>query len=390
MIGAVETRMVAVSDMNPASYNPRKDLTPSDALYKKLKKSIDEVGYIAPIVWNEATGHIVGGHQRYKVLVEQGVDQIEVTVVNIADETEEKRLNIELNKAVGDWDFPALADILKGMQEAGYDVEQTGYEIPEIDDLFSKVYDRTVAEDVPVKESEGFKPFVGEGDLWCLGKHRLICDRPDDPKALKRLMDEKKAHLLLAAPAMEDADIAAGTLQACAQALVKGASVYIIHDDRQSLEWRQAFKAAGFHLSGVCAWLHSFQRDIGTGYLNAHTPVLFGWASGGNHRWFADRKQTTVWTADAEDGLPTVRLMAYPIKNSTAPRHTVLAVNDHNGSALMACEETDRRCRMVVEDPAEASRIVQRYERSYGAESIGIVEDGIFVPLPTVKRQRGR
>lgn len=387
MIGQFETRIVPVSAMNPAPYNPRKDLTPSDALYKKLKKSMESEGYLSPIVWNEATGNIVGGHQRFKILVEAGVQEIEVSVVNLPDDKAEKQLNIELNKAVGDWDLPSLADLLTEMQDSGYDVEQTGFDIPEIDDLFSQVYDRNVKEDTPVRESTGCKAFVKTNDLWRLGKHRLLCGRPDDPDQIRVVMGPKPAHMLLLAPNLDDVG-QTGTLKACSGFLVRGASAYLIHDDQHSLEWRRAFKAAGFHLSGVCAWITGSQVSVGTGYPNVHSPVLFGWTGGGNHRWFADRKQTTVWTADTDDGLPTVRLMAYPIKNSTAPRHTVLAVMDHNGSALMACEETDRMCRLVLEDEAEASKVVQRYERAYGADDITVERDGKNYSLDEIRRDK--
>ena len=100
---------IAVERLKPAKYNPRKDLKPGDPAYEKIKRSLKEFGYVDPVIWNEVTGNIVGGHQRYKVLVAEGATEIDCVVVHIENTQEEKALNIALNKAVGEWEPVALA-----------------------------------------------------------------------------------------------------------------------------------------------------------------------------------------------------------------------------------------------------------------------------------------
>jgi ParB-like chromosome segregation protein Spo0J len=102
---------IPVSEINPAKYNPRKDLKPGDPAYEKLKRSMTEFGYVEPIIWNEETGNIVGGHQRYKILLEAGHTEVECVVVKLSAD-KEKALNLALNKVTGDWEIEALADLL--------------------------------------------------------------------------------------------------------------------------------------------------------------------------------------------------------------------------------------------------------------------------------------
>ena len=142
----MEIRKISVSDIKPAKYNPRKDLKPGDPAYEKLKRSMTEFGYVEPIIWNEETGNIVGGHQRYKVLVAEGHKEVECVVVRLTSE-KEKALNVALNKVTGDWEFEALADLLKDLDEQDFDVTLTGFDAAEIDDLFSKVHDKDAKED---------------------------------------------------------------------------------------------------------------------------------------------------------------------------------------------------------------------------------------------------
>ena len=123
-----------IDKLKPAKYNPRKDLQPGDPAYEKIKRSLHDFGYVDPIVWNEVTGNIVGGHQRYKVLKAEGATEVDCVVVHIEKPEDEKALNIALNKATGDWEPVALADLLKDLQESGYDLGATGFDAAEVDD----------------------------------------------------------------------------------------------------------------------------------------------------------------------------------------------------------------------------------------------------------------
>ena len=129
----MERRTLKASPLKAAAYNPRKDLQPDDAEYKKLRRSIEEFGYIEPIIWNERTGNVVGGHQRLKVLLEQGTEDIEC-VVGELDDHDEKILNVLLNKVKGRWDIGKLADLLQELDEDG-GMEVTGFEDWELQSL---------------------------------------------------------------------------------------------------------------------------------------------------------------------------------------------------------------------------------------------------------------
>jgi ParB-like chromosome segregation protein Spo0J len=162
----LDIQKIPIEKINPAKYNPRKDLKPGDPEYEKLKKSIETFGYVEPIVWNKQTGNIVGGHQRLKILQHQGHTEIECVVVNL-DETEEKALNVALNKVSGEWDLPKLADLISELDNGIFDISLTGFDAAEIEDLFSKVHDKDVKEDdfdvdEALKEPAISKP----GDLW--------------------------------------------------------------------------------------------------------------------------------------------------------------------------------------------------------------------------------
>lgn len=129
----MEIRTLKAAKLRAAAYNPRRDLQPEDAEYKKLRRSMEEFGYVEPIIWNERTGNVVGGHQRLKVLLEQGIEDIECVVTDL-DEKDEKILNVLLNKVKGRWDIGKLADLLQELDEAG-DMELTGFEDWELQSL---------------------------------------------------------------------------------------------------------------------------------------------------------------------------------------------------------------------------------------------------------------
>ena len=141
---SMNIQRIGVDRLKPAKYNPRKDLKPGDPAYEKIKRSLHEFGYVDPVIWNEVTGNIVGGHQRYKVLTAEGATEIDCVVVHIENPQEEKALNIALNKAVGEWEPVALADLLNDLKLSGYDVDATGFDAAEVDALFSQVHDKDV------------------------------------------------------------------------------------------------------------------------------------------------------------------------------------------------------------------------------------------------------
>ena len=126
----------AISDLVAAPYNPRKDIKPGDAEYEKLKRSLEEFGYVEPVIWNERTGYVVGGHQRLKVLRQLGETEIDCVIVDLS-EAQEKALNIALNKINNNWDNEKLNALLEDLQSTDIDITLTGFNLGEIDNLLS-------------------------------------------------------------------------------------------------------------------------------------------------------------------------------------------------------------------------------------------------------------
>jgi ParB-like chromosome segregation protein Spo0J len=142
----MEIKKISVKNINPAPYNPRKDLKPSDPEYEKLRRSVEEFGYVEPLVWNKRTGHLVSGHQRFKILLEQGITEVECSVVDL-DDQKEKALNIALNKISGDWELPKLKDLLQELDVGDFDVGLTGFDHDEIEDLMTQFFVETEPEE---------------------------------------------------------------------------------------------------------------------------------------------------------------------------------------------------------------------------------------------------
>ena len=399
---SLNMRTVPLDLLKPAKYNPRKDLKPGDPAYEKIKRSLLEFGYVDPIIWNEVTGNIVGGHQRYKILKEEGATEADCVVVHIEKAADEKALNLALNKATGDWEPVALADLLRDLQTSGYDLDVTGFDAAEVDDLFSKVHDKDVHDDECDIDPDGITPYVQPGDVWTLGRHRMMCGDSLDPLAVDTLMDGVSANLVVTDPPynvayesddgkkiqndkMSDEDFYKFLLTAffnMASHLAPGGSAYIFHSDTEGLNFRRAFKEAGFHVSGVCIWVKNSIVMGRSPYQWQHEPVLYGWLPNGNHKWFSDRKQSTVWNFDRPSRSadhPTMKpipLVAYPIKNSSASNGVVMDLFGGSGSTLIACEQTDRICKTMELDPKYATVIVERFHQSYPDQKITVQRDG--------------
>ena len=141
----MEFKKLKINDLKPAAYNPRKALKPGDKEYEKIKKSISEFGYVDPIIVNDDMT-VIGGHQRLTVLKDLGYTEIDCVVISI-DKTKEKALNIALNKITGEWNKNLLADLIKDLQDSDFDIEFTGFEPPEIEQLFNSVHDKDITED---------------------------------------------------------------------------------------------------------------------------------------------------------------------------------------------------------------------------------------------------
>jgi len=196
----LEIQKIPVSKIKAAKYNPRKDLKPGDAEYEQLRRSMAEFGYVEPVVWNKTTGNVVGGHQRLKILLADGATAIDCVVVEL-DAAKEKALNLALNKIQGDWDNEKLALVIADLQGVDFDLSLTGFDPAEIDALFKDTLADGVKDDDFDVDSELRKPAVAKpGDLWLLGRHRLVCGDSTRAETFALLMDGKAANLVVTDP----------------------------------------------------------------------------------------------------------------------------------------------------------------------------------------------
>ncbi len=197
---------IPIDQLNPAKYNPRVDLQPGDPVYEKLKRSVEDFGYVKPIVVNRRSNTVVGGHQRLKVLRDLGYEEVDVVFVDLSEDRE-KALNLALNKIVGQWDEPKLAQLLQEFEGfPDLDVRLTGFDDREISDVISRVLDRhSIAGnddefDVDASLDEQHPAITQPGELIELGEHRLLCGDSTKIDDVRRVMNGERSTLFATDP----------------------------------------------------------------------------------------------------------------------------------------------------------------------------------------------
>ena len=389
-----------ISKLNPAEYNPRKNLQPGDAEYEKLKRSMEQFGYVEPVVWNKTTGRVIGGHQRLKVLVDLGLKEVDCVVVEM-DEEQEKALNIALNKINGEWDTDKLAMLISDLQGSDFDVSLTGFEEAEIADLFEKTGEKEVRDDdFDLTAALEKASFVERGDIWIVGRHRLMCADATSAEDVAALMDRKRANLVVTDPPY-NCSYEGGTgmkiindswdnskkfyqflLDAFKNAydnLSDGSAFYCFHSDAEKVNFFNATVDAGFHYSTTCIWVKNALVIGRMDYQMRHEPIIYAFKNTAKHKFYGDRKQTTVWEFNRPSKSqlhPTTKplsLIAYPIKMSSQENGIVLDLFGGSGSTLVACEQMNRVCHTMELDEKYASVILRR------AVENGISPNDIYV-----------
>lgn len=310
-------RKFKLSDLNPAKYNPRKALKPGDPEFEKLKRSITEFGYVELIVINVANNNtVISGHQRLAVLKDIGETEVECVVVELND-ADEKALNVAMNKVSGDWDTQKLADLMDSLKELDYDLGKTGFDPPEIEQLFNQVHDKNVSDDdFDVDKAVEKEAFVQQGDIWKLGKHRLLCGDSTKAEDVQRLMDGQKANACVTDPPYNCA-YQGGTgmrimndswsdsekfyqfllvaFKNAYDSLADGGAFYAFHSDAEKVNFYNATVNVGFHYSTTCIWVKDTLVIGRMDYQMRHEPVIYAFKDTARHKFYGDRKQTTVW-----------------------------------------------------------------------------------------------
>lgn len=405
----MEFKKLQIDSLIPASYNPRKKLKPGDSEFEKIKNSIEQFGYVDPIIVNKDMT-VIGGHQRITVLKILGYIEIECVVIDI-DKTKEKALNIALNKISGEWNKDLLAELIKELQSIDYDISFTGFDPPEIDKLFNEIYSKGIEEDdFDVGKALKEPTLSKQGDVWLIGRHRLVCGDSTKPETYALLMEGKKANLVVTdlpynvdyegtagkikndnMPDKEFYEFLLSAFKNMFENMTDGAPIYVFHADKETINFRTAFKNAGFFCHQTCIWVKNSQVLGRNDYMYAHEPIIYGWKPTAGHKFYADRKQKTTWEFDRPTKSPLhpttkpLNLIAYPIENSSLTNCIVLDSFGGSGSTLIACEQTNRICHMIELDEKYADVIVKRAIEEMETDSdVYLLRDGVKIKYADV------
>lgn len=398
----MEIVKVDINELICPEYNPRQI---TDDEMGKLKNSINEFGYVDPIIVNKHNNHIVGGNQRYEALKSLGYNEVDVIFINEPDINREKALNLALNKISGEWDFVKLADILDDLELDDFDISLTGFDELELEDF--GIEDPTEHEPVEIVEDDYEEPdelevIVQTGDIYILGNHRLMCGDSTKREDVALLMDGKQADMVFTDPpwnvnygaetkgtsykarsilndsmTTEDfKNFMLSVFQNMNQFSKEGCMTYVVMSAQEWGNLMLTLNEVGYHWSSTIIWKKNNFVISRKDYHTQYEPIYYGWKDGAPRLHpLEDRKQSDVW--DIERPLisvehPTMKpieLVARAITNSSNPSDIVLDLFGGSGSTLIASEQTDRQCMMMELDPKYCQVIINRWEEFTGEKA---------------------
>jgi site-specific DNA-methyltransferase (adenine-specific) len=388
----VNVELRPIHQLKPYENNPRDNDPAVDAVAASLRA----FGWRQPIVLDE-NDVIIVGHTRYKAALKLGMTEVPVHVARGLSPEQARAYRIADNQTatLATWDEGKLPLELMALQQADYDLSLLGFPEDELLRLLTAPTEpQCDPDDVPEPPAE---PVTQPGDLWVLGRHRLLCGDATKPDDLAQLLPEGRADLLLTDPpynvsyegkmadaltiANDDLDPAAyrtfltTALSTAAQHLRPGGSFYLWHADTAGLDVRLSCAEAGLQVRQCLVWVKSVLVPGRQDYQWKHEPCLYGWADGAAHTWLSDRAQTTVLEFDKPARSvdhPTTKpvdLFAYLIGNSCKPGGRVLDPFGGSGTSLVAAEQTGRTVALVELDPRYCDVIVRRFEGLTGQKA---------------------
>ena len=399
-----EMQMVAVSKLVPYVNNAR---THSAEQIMKLRSSLREFGFINPVII-DSDYNVIAGHGRIMAAKEEGLKEVPCVLVDYLTESQKKAYILSDNRMAMDagWDEELLRIEIESLQGDGFEIGFTGFDENELADLFGTDDTSDVKDDdYDLSAALEKAAFVQKGDIWMVGRHRLMCGDATVSVDVATLMDGKKANLVITDPpynvAFESSDglsikndkmttdkfyeFLLAAFKNMANYLESGGAAYIFHADTEGLNFRRAFLDAGFRLSGCCIWVKNSLVLGRSDYQWQHEPVLYGFLPG-KHYWSkaAGRSQTTIWNFDKpkkNNNHPTSKpldLLAYPIGNSSRENAVIIDTFGGSGSTLMACEKTNRICYTMELDEKYASVILRRYVEDTGdVDNVFTIRNGV-------------
>lgn len=394
---------VPVSKIKAAAYNPRKDLRPGDAKYDSLKKALSEFDLVEPLVWNERTGNLVGGHQRFKILLERGDNTVPVSVVDL-DDDREKLLNIALNKHSGEWDLPMLSQVIQSLKASAQDLELTGFDPRELKNLAAWIPPTTGLTDENAVPEAPPVPTTVYGDLWQLGTHRLLCGDSTKVEDVARLMNGEKAALMATDPPYlvnyqggnhpqswankpdvkdkhwddyHDPDAASGFfkrfLATALPHLEEHAAIYQWHASSRQAMVQSAWEQAGLHLHQTIVWIKARPVLTRCHYMWQFEPSFYGWLKGKSPKEKPPANSRNVWEIDQQgeqDGIhPTqkpVEIFRRPLLYHTQPGGLAYEPFSGSGTAIIAGEGTGRRVYAMELSPQFVDVAIIRWQEFTG------------------------
>ena len=407
-----EMQLVPVSRLVPYVNNAR---THSPEQIAKLRSSLREFGFINPVIIDRDFG-VIAGHGRILAAKEEGITEVPCVFADHLTEAQKKAYIIADNRMAMDagWDEELLRVEIEALQAADFDPLLTGFDEKELADLFDEEDEPVKDDDFDLSTALEQAAFVERGDIWTVGRHRLMCGDATSEDDVSTLMAGKKANLIVTDPpygvsfksasgltiqndSIKDEDFYTFLLASfrnMAAHLEKGGAAYVFHADTEGLNFRRAFIDAGFHLAGCCIWVKDSLVLGRSDYQWQHEPVLYGFLQNGKHPWYSDRKQTTVWNfakPKRNSNHPTSKpldLLGYPIGNSSQENAIVIDTFGGSGSTMMACEQTNRICCMMELDEKYASVILRRaVENGISPEDIYVERAGQKIPYADLVKE---
>ena len=381
--------LVSIDKLIPYVNNAR---THSPEQINKLRSSLREFGFVNPVIIDKEF-NIIAGHGRIMAARAEGIKEVPCVLADYLTEAQKKAYILADNRMAMDagWDEEMLKVELEALEGESFDLSLTGFDEKELSDLFKEEHE-VEDDDYDLTTALEKASFVERGDRWVVGRHVLYCGDATDPEDVNKLMQDKRANLILTDPpygvsfcssaglkiqndSLKNEDFYNFLLKAFNNMVAHvetGVSAYVFHADTEGLNFRTAFIDAGFHLAGCCIWKKDSLVLGRSDYQWQHEPILYGFLKNGTHRWYSDRKQTTIWEfakPKRSENHPTskpLNLLSYPIQNSSQENAIVIDTFGGSGSTLMACELTNRICYTMELDEKYASVILRRYVDNCG------------------------
>lgn len=372
-----------ISELIPYARNSR---THSDEQVAQLAASIKEWGFTNPILI-DPDGGIIAGHGRVLAARTLGIKELPCMIAENWTEAQKKAYVIADNKLAlnAGWDDEMLRVEIGELSNLDFDLSLTGFDDDELgaflaDEPTEGLTDEDAVPDAPKT------PVTVEGDVWLLGRHRLMCGDSTSIDAVEKLMDGRKADMVFTDPPYgvdyeginnDDRSGLDGLLRGAFAnyfATAKsGAAIYVFHSDKCADIFHAAFRDY-FHFSSMVIWAKNSLTLSRTDYQSQHEPCLYGWMKGGSHFFYGDRKQVSVWRFDKErvEGHTTpkpVALIERALANSSKGGDLVADLFGGSGSTLIACEKSSRDCRMMELDPKYCDVIINRWQGYTGQQA---------------------